>query len=338
MKAPRVSVLMAARDAGETVEAVLRSLQRQTLADWECLLVDDGSTDATIELAHRFAAEEARVQVLATESSHRGVIQARNLAAKQARGEAVAILDADDLAHRDRLALQWQQLQAQGGGVVACWPRYFPRRALEEGYLRYEAWLQRQSSGQKLLRSRFIEMPYVHSSLMLERSLGARLDWYRDQAGPEDYEFSLRLAASGAPHGMVPRRLVASRIRQDSASRTQARYSLAAFMRCRAEALARDYLVEGRPWQLWGHGATGKELRAELARLGCSPEAILEVNPRKIGQRLDGIPVLDASAWLQSPIPGKLLVSVSGHEARAQIRKALATIGWIEGEGFVFAA
>jgi hypothetical protein len=202
----------------------------------------------------------------------------------------------------------------------------------------YENWLRRQTTGTHLLRARYIEMPYAHSSLMLKRQLGDQLGWYREQLGPVDYEFALRLAASGARHGVVPRVLLGWRVRTDSASRTKPRYSLPAFLRCRAEALARDDLDAQAAWVLWGHGTTGKALRQELARLGRRPLAILEVDPRKIGQRIEGIPALDAQAWLDAPGPEKLLISVSGEIARQAIRKALAPTRRVECEGFVFAA
>jgi hypothetical protein len=189
-----------------------------------------------------------------------------------------------------------------------------------------------------LLRARYIEMPYAHSSLLLERSLGDRLGWYRDQSGPEDYEFALLLAASGAPHGVAPRVLLAWRLRADSASRTLAHYSLAAFMRCRAEALSRDFLGRQDAWILWGHGSTGKALRLALAQFGQRPQAILEVDPRKIDQAVEGIPVLDAQAWLAAPGPEKLIISVAGSTARKAMRVALVPTQKVEGEGFIFAA
>lgn len=340
----KVSVVMAARNAAGTIAASLRSLQRQTLQDWECLVVNDASSDATAATAAQFSAQDARIQVLAATSGKTGVVAARNLACQVARGTAVAILDADDLAHRDRLAEQWRQFNRQGGGVVSCFPRYFPRNSLGPGMLRYEAWLRRQSTGAALLRARYIEMPYAHSSLLLERRLGDRLAWYNAQAGPEDYEFALRLAASGAMHGVVPRVLLGWRMRQDSASRTQEEYSLAAFMRCRAQALSRDYLGQDRAWILWGHGATGKALRIALAAVGQRPKAILEVDPRKIGHSIEGIPVLDAQEWLASqarlaqPDDPQLIISVAGSSARRAMREALAPTGRVEGEGFVFAA
>lgn len=334
---PRVSVLMAARNAAATIEASLRSLQRQTLRDWECLVVDDASEDATAAQVEAIAQADERVHLMRAQGS--GVVSARNQAAAAARGQAVAILDADDLAHRQRLARQWQQFEQQGGGMVSCFARYFRHEDVGPGLQRYQQWLRRQGDGAALRRARFIEMPYAHSSLMLARTLGEELGWYQDQGWPEDFDFSLRLAASDAPHGVVPHPLVGWRVRADSASRTDERYSLAAFMRCRAAAIARDYLRADRSWLLWGHGETGKALRQELAALGRTPQAILEVDPRKIGQRIDGIPVIDALAWLteHDPEPA-LLISVAGQQARAQIREALASTGRVEGEGFFFAA
>lgn len=334
---PRVSVLMAARNAAPTVDASLRSLQRQSLTDWECLVVDDGSTDHTVARVAALASTDPRIRVLQTEA--RGVVAARNLAAVEARGEAVAILDADDLAHRLRLELQWQQLEAQQGGVVSCWPRYFRRKMMGEGLVRYESWLRRQRDGAGLLRARFIEMPYAHSSLLVERAVGEHVQWYQEHDWPEDFDFALRLAASAAPHGVVPRVLLGWRVRDNSASRTDPRYSLDAFTRCRAAALARDYLQADRSWVLWGHGETGKALRQALAKWDRRPSAILEIDPRKIGHWVDRIPVLDALKWTAclDSVPA-LVVSVSGQMARHKIRAALAPTGRVEGEGYFFAA
>ena len=334
---PRVSVLMAARDAAGTIEASLRSLQRQSLSDWEVLVVDDGSQDDTASRVQALVTQDPRIRLLRT--SAKGVVAARNLAAEEARGEAVAILDADDLAHRLRLQLQWDQLQRQGGGVVSCFARYFRSEAVGPGLERYQQWLRRQDDGAAVQRARFIEMPYAHSALMLSYGLGESVGWYQDYGWPEDYDLALRLAASGSSHGVVPRILVAWRVREGSASRTEPRYSLSAFTRCRAAALARDYLTAENPWLLWGHGATGKALRQALASHGYSPTAILEVDSRKIGQRIEGIPVINALSWLnEDDADHQLVVSVSGSIARQKIRESLASTGRIEGEGFFFAA
>ena len=57
---PRVSVLMPVRDAADTLGACLRSLQRQSFSDWECVLVDDGSRDASLAVARAAQARPTR--------------------------------------------------------------------------------------------------------------------------------------------------------------------------------------------------------------------------------------------------------------------------------------
>ncbi|WP_137390110.1 glycosyltransferase family 2 protein [Rhodoligotrophos defluvii] len=99
-----VSVLMTARDVSEFIAESLQSILRQTHQDFEFLVVDDQSTDQTADVIRRIAAEDDRVVLLC--SSKQGRIPALNTALAAARGQYVAIMDADDLADPSRLALQ----------------------------------------------------------------------------------------------------------------------------------------------------------------------------------------------------------------------------------------
>lgn len=117
---PRVSVIIPAFNAEEHIEETLRSVQRQTYDDWEVVLCDDGSTDATAELARRFA----KVRVLQS-AGNSGPAAARNLAIAESSGELLALLDADDqwlpnyLEHQVGL---YDSSQTRYGnvGIVAC--------------------------------------------------------------------------------------------------------------------------------------------------------------------------------------------------------------------------
>lgn len=101
--APAVSVVVPAFNAAAFIVACLSSLIAQTMTDWECLVVDDGSQDASAALAEGLA--DFRIRVL--RQANAGVAAARNRGLGQARGEAVLFLDADDLLEAsalDRLA------------------------------------------------------------------------------------------------------------------------------------------------------------------------------------------------------------------------------------------
>ena len=91
----KVSVVIPCFNVSSYVEECLDSVLSQTLKDLECLCVDDGSTDDTIEILKRYAAADPRVRVF--ELQHSGVYVARNHALKNAKGEFIAFMDPDDL-------------------------------------------------------------------------------------------------------------------------------------------------------------------------------------------------------------------------------------------------
>jgi glycosyltransferase involved in cell wall biosynthesis len=107
--APRVTVLMPARNAAATIAASIQSVLHQTMRDLELIVVDDGSTDETKDIVDAFAATDPRVQVISGPA--RGEPAARNVGLAAARGRWTAMLDADDLACPDRLERQVAYLQ-----------------------------------------------------------------------------------------------------------------------------------------------------------------------------------------------------------------------------------
>jgi glycosyltransferase involved in cell wall biosynthesis len=103
MAAPRVSVILPAYNASATLAAALCSVLDQSLADIEVIVVDDGSRDATREIAEGMASRDGRVRVLRSPGNG-GAAAARNRAMAAARGDWLALLDADDRFVPDRLA------------------------------------------------------------------------------------------------------------------------------------------------------------------------------------------------------------------------------------------
>src|SRR5262245_36702982 len=94
-KAPAVSVITPAYNAASYLPETIASVLAQTHRDFELLIIDDGSTDDTLEVARRFAAADARISVASVPNS--GPAAARNAALRAARGEFIALLDSDDV-------------------------------------------------------------------------------------------------------------------------------------------------------------------------------------------------------------------------------------------------
>lgn len=88
-------------------EAV-RSLQAQSIADWDCIIVDDGSTDDSLQIAETLARGDARIRVIHQEN--RGLSGARNRGLQEIRGRYIQFLDADDYLANEKFEKQLEQL------------------------------------------------------------------------------------------------------------------------------------------------------------------------------------------------------------------------------------
>lgn len=108
---PAVSVLMPAYNVEPYVREAIRSALAQTFTDFELIVVDDGSTDATAAIAKSLAREDPRVRLV--QQSNRGLAGARNAALRVSRGEFLALLDSDDLWEPEFLAEQMAILGAR---------------------------------------------------------------------------------------------------------------------------------------------------------------------------------------------------------------------------------
>jgi len=113
-----VSIIIPCHNAAAWLAATLESAVRQTWADKEIILVDDGSTDASPAVARSFASRGVRILT----QPNRGAAAARNSGLRAARGDFVQFLDADDLLAPDKIARQLEVLLARPAGAIAAGP------------------------------------------------------------------------------------------------------------------------------------------------------------------------------------------------------------------------
>jgi glycosyltransferase involved in cell wall biosynthesis len=106
--APLISIGMPAFNCERTLEVAIRSVLGQSYENWELLIVEDGSSDRTLEVAGSFA--DPRISVL-FDHSHKGLVPRLNQAVATSHGEYFARMDADDVAYPERLERQVEYLQ-----------------------------------------------------------------------------------------------------------------------------------------------------------------------------------------------------------------------------------
>jgi glycosyltransferase involved in cell wall biosynthesis len=182
--APLVSIGMPAFNCGETLAVAIRSILNQTYKNWELLVVEDGSSDRTLEVARSFS--DPRISVL-SDYSHNGLVPRLNQAVATSQGEYFARMDADDVAYPERLERQVEYLQQHSEvDLLGCSMLMFKDDGVAFGCRRvpenHEEICRRPSSGFRI----------AHATLM------GRVSWFRAHpyglGAPlaEDYDLFLR--------------------------------------------------------------------------------------------------------------------------------------------------
>ena len=331
---PTVSILLPVRNGDRWLEQSLTSLARQTLHTFEIIAVDDGSVDDSGGVLDRWACEDQRFTIIHQPPS--GLVPSLNRGLELCRAPLVARMDADDVSHPRRLELQAAVLASHPEvGVISCLVNHFPSHRVATGFRIYEAWLNSMTTHGAMAQERFVESPIAHPSVMVRRELLTEIGGWQDVEWAEDYDLWLRLFDAGARFAKIDRFLFFWREHGERLTRTDPRYSVPSFLRCKAHYLARGPLAGAGGVILWGAGQTGRRLSRFLMEEGVEIAAVADIDPVKIGGTLRGIPVIPPEA-----LPTHLgedavvLAAVASRGARELIRARLNELGLEEGKTF----
>lgn len=207
---PIISVIVPAYNAGRTILKTIESVQRQTFSNFELIVINDGSTDRTLELLD--TVKDSRLKVFSYENG--GVSVARNRGIARAIGDFIAFIDPDDLWTADKLEMQLASLQQHPeAGVAYSWTQFLDgqgeslhaaKPVFFEGnvYAKLLAWDFLYSGSNSLIRRQAIKSVGEFDSTLTHG---------------EDWEFYLRLAASW-PFVVVPKPQILYRQTSGSAS------------------------------------------------------------------------------------------------------------------------
>jgi len=332
---PLVSVLMPVRNEAMFLQDALSSLYRQSLMDWELIVVDDGSTDSTPRILETACRNDTRIRVLS--SGGAGLVPSLNLGLAACSAPLVARMDGDDVNHPLRLEMQARYLADHPEtDLVACGFRHFPRRSMKNGMRAYEDWQNNLATHEKIIRDLFVESPFVHPSIMSRTSLLIEVGGYRDMGWPEDYDIWLRLAAAGAHFSRLSETLFFWRDHPERATRTMAEYDRSAFRACKFHHLLHGYLKGIRQVVIAGAGLEGRAWQRLLAGAGVEVTRWVDVDPRRIGRTLHGAPVVNTDHL--SPGCPPMLVAIGVQGARQQFRDLASEKGLVECSDYICVA
>jgi glycosyltransferase involved in cell wall biosynthesis/predicted O-methyltransferase YrrM len=208
----RVSVIIPAYNSEAYLDETISSVLAQSVADWELVIVDDGSADATGELARAFAEQDSRVRVVRQANAGMAAARDRGLAETDPSSEYVAFLDHDDLWHRDTVAVLTSALDSQPWTVAAHGlARYVNERSQPVALGRLEAWgrQRRGIAGTELVPwpqqhpTTFDVLAYTNciatmGAILIRRAALDQVGQFDPAAAPcDDWDLYLRLSTVG---------------------------------------------------------------------------------------------------------------------------------------------
>jgi glycosyltransferase involved in cell wall biosynthesis len=165
----------------------INSILEQTLSDFEFVILDDASTDGSVELLRKWSLRDRRIHLY--ESKERlGLSGSSNAVTSKARAPMVARMDADDIAHPERLRRQWNIIEGRPDvAVIGTLCNGIDARGREV----------RPRDRWRLVR-RSVYVPFPHGSAMFRREVFDQVGGYDETSnGGEDQDLFLRMAARG---------------------------------------------------------------------------------------------------------------------------------------------
>jgi glycosyltransferase involved in cell wall biosynthesis len=213
MVVPIISVLMTCYNAELTIIESIQSIIDQSYESWELIIIDDGSTDGTINLISELA--DNRIKIVPLPKNF-GRTYALNLGLKIARGQYIAILDSDDVSESTRLARQVDLLASRndlvGVGTFFTTIDMIGNEIARYGFDTSETAIKRQMAHNLLL---------VHSSMMYRRNSCLMAGGYTDKyVYAVDFALWLELIQIG-DIGAIPEYLTHIRINPNSMTRNE---------------------------------------------------------------------------------------------------------------------
>lgn len=330
-----VSILLPFHNGAATLEECLDSIQNQTFTDYELLAVNDRSDDPSLAIIRARAEADERIRIL--ENPGRGLVSALNYGLANSSAEYIARMDVDDRMYPQRLQRQIEFMEQHPEiTLVASQARLFPEEMIQEGFREYMRWQNECLTSQQIADELYVESPLVHPTVFFRRRPVMQLGSYREGPFPEDYDLWLRLHAAG--HRMAKLDAVLLDWREDPqrTSRTDPRCSREAFDALRARHLAMDerFLSRRDDFVIWGAGRKTRKRCNHLLERGFSPRAWIDIDPNKIGNRLNGVPIV-APKWLEREPRPFVLGYVANHGARDLIAEQLQRLGYERGTDYL---
>jgi len=239
MNIPSISVLMPVYNAEKYIKAAVESILKQTFADFEFIIINDGSTDGTLAILEQYAQQDKRIRLVNREN--KGLVATLNEGLGLANAPLIARMDADDISLEHRFMLQKQYLDKYSD-ILCVSGSYEVIDEQNRLITRLDVPLESEQISEQLLKG---HCPMVHPATMYRKTV---IDKIGDYAGEflhaEDYDLWLRFDEYGKLANL-PNLLIQYRYSNSSISSKHTKKQLASAKKACEAAWSRRQIIGG---------------------------------------------------------------------------------------------
>jgi glycosyltransferase involved in cell wall biosynthesis len=200
-----ISVILPVYNGEKYLKSSIDSILYQTFKGFELLIINDGSTDGTGQIVSSF--DDDRIKVLKNEKN-RGIIYSLNRGFSEATGKYIARMDADDIAEKDRLKIQYEFMETNPEiGICGTWVKRF-------GSLIRGGLLSVPVDNEEIKANMFFFNPFVHPSVIIRKGIIIKnnLNYSEEFKGTEDYKLWIDMICAKNKAANIPISLLKYRI------------------------------------------------------------------------------------------------------------------------------
>lgn len=207
----KVSVVMSVYNGGKYLKEAVLSVLQQTYRDFELIIINDGSTDDSLNIIKELQSKDDRIKIVSREN--KGLVCSLNEGVRMAQGEYIARMDADDLAGCDRFEKQLKYMQENNLVVCGSWAEGIDSAGKNIKDMDYPP------NTKKIRFYALWHNPFIHPAVMFKKDIFEKNGGYRKSFKHiEDYELWTRLVFKYKT-GNIPERLIKYRLHDDQITR-----------------------------------------------------------------------------------------------------------------------
>lgn len=222
---PHLSVILTVYNGGNNLIPAIESILCQTFPNFELIIIDDGSTDQSIEILNHYKSIDCRIVLISREN--KGLVTSLNEALSLARAPWVARIDQDDICVEYRFEKQINWLEQTGADICGSWIKFFDG---ENSICKY------YESDEAVKFDLLFKSPFAHPTIMMRTEYARRLGYDMEFEKAEDYDLWVRAAMDNWKMGNVQEVLlhyrrhasqmtkISSLTTQEASARIRARY------------------------------------------------------------------------------------------------------------------